>query len=175
MTFLGLLACIEGASLIINPPRRQAGYIITSRGNTILGIIQNIGQKRARFKPLGGLHFYKVNTDSIEVVVSPKRHLYYRAIELRDHSTQFVRRIDSGKISMYEWNYAIYKHGFSELYIFIKDKPVVEIYGENLSLDSTQHLLMRIANNEQALEVLKKEKKLSVDFIRKFIRRTNSE
>jgi len=76
---------------------------------------------------------------------------------------------------MYEWNYAIYKHGFSELYVSIQDKPVVEIYGENLSFDSTRHLLMRMANNKQTLEALKKEKKLSVEFICKFIRRTNSE
>jgi len=49
---VALLVAIVGAEIIfIPPPRRQAGYVITSKMDTVSGIIQNIGTERIKFKP----------------------------------------------------------------------------------------------------------------------------
>ena len=107
-SFIAFIICLA-SSLSINA---QTDYIITIKGDTILGEGKVIDERHIKFKQQGEQKFTeKTAGDFKEIYLSKKDEFYVYKITNPTQPSVLFKRLESGRINLYEFKIAAYGGG----------------------------------------------------------------
>jgi hypothetical protein len=160
---------------------QHIGYVITSANDTIPCFTVKNSLFGVKYKANEKDDFTKIKTDNIKEYQITKDSTIYAAKALRDSSshTEFVQRLEYGKISLYEQIRTVNNSTITDWYANKNNGPVVMIktstamiFGPNHS-DRKKEFLNLINDDPKITAAYTAEDSFSFKTIRKYIQQYN--
>ncbi len=147
---------IFALEIILLPKLNQHhGMIITTKGDTIKGMIKGFSDQLIKYKPEKDSVYHQVSIDSVKEYRLTKSNALFRPVIRPETATMmFMLTLDTGKIKLYVNYERRGKTLTTHLYAEKQNNPVMQVFGNGPDQDYKNALLQLVSDNQQVTAYL---------------------